>query len=83
VMPSLIAAAKPIARLDFRARALAIWPGIDPRKLRRTQGDPLRIARLVERRTRLPIESIVSLLTGHPVEGVPEVNAEFQGLTRG
>jgi hypothetical protein len=76
-MASLIAARQPIAQLDFRARALAIWPGIDPRKLRRTQGDPLRIARLVERRTRLPIESIVSLLTGQPIERSPEVSAEF------
>jgi hypothetical protein len=81
-MPSLITAPKPIAQLDFRARALAIWPGIDPRKLRRTQGDPLRIARLVERRTRLPIESIVSLLTGHPVEDAPEIGADLHGLIR-
>jgi hypothetical protein len=76
-MPSLIAARQPTAQLDFRARALAIWPGIDAQKLRRTQGDPLRIARLVERRTRLPIESIVSLLTGRPVEGAAEVSADF------
>jgi hypothetical protein len=75
-MPSLIAApqqtAQPTAQLDFRARALAIWPGIDRQKLRRTQGDPLRIARLVERRTRLPIEAIVSLLTGQAVDAAPE-----------
>jgi hypothetical protein len=75
-MPSLIAAPLPTpqrtAQLDFRARALAIWPGIDRQKLRRTQGDPLRIARLVERRTRLPIEAIVSLLTGQAVDSAPE-----------
>ena len=63
-MPATTAVRGSIAQFDYRARALAIWPGIDAQKLRRTNGDPLRIARLVERRTRLPIESIVSLLTG-------------------
>jgi hypothetical protein len=52
------------AGLDCRSRALAIWPGLDTRKLRRTGGDPVRIARLVERRTALPLEAIVKLLTG-------------------
>jgi hypothetical protein len=71
-MPSLIAVAEPVARTDFKARALAIWPGLDRQKLRRTHGDPVRIARLVEHRTRLPIEAIVSLLTGQPLDNAGE-----------
>ena len=67
-MPAIAAGAHSIAKLDYRARALAIWPGLDAQKLRRTQGDPRRIARLVEHRTRLSIESIISLLTGQPVD---------------
>jgi hypothetical protein len=48
---------------DYRARALALWPRLDPRKLRRTQGEVVRIARLVERRTALSFEVILGMLT--------------------
>jgi hypothetical protein len=75
-MPSSIAAPEPRAQLDFRARALAIWPGLDRQKLWRTRGDPVRIARLVEHRTRLPIEAIVSLLTGQPLDAAGEERVE-------
>lgn len=51
---------------DPRSRALAIWPGLDRKKLTRTCGDPNRVARLVERRTSLPRESILRML------GVPK-----------
>ncbi len=44
-------------------RALALWPGIDPRALRRCHHDPKRIARLVARRTLLSVESIQVMLT--------------------
>jgi hypothetical protein len=61
-------AAAPVApasrSLDVRERALALWPGLDRRKLQRTQGDPSRVARLVGRRTTLPPEAIVGLLIG-------------------
>lgn len=50
--------------VDVRARALAMWPGLDQRKLTRTCGDPVRIARLVERRTALPRDSIIRILRG-------------------
>ena len=76
-MPSLIAVPEPIAQTDFKARALAIWPGLDRQKLRRTHGDPVRIARLVEHRTRLSIEAIVSLLTGQPLD-----TADNEGVER-
>ena len=48
--------------VDVRARALAIWPRLDRRKLTRTCGDPRRVARLVERRTALSLEAIVAIL---------------------
>jgi len=48
---------------DYRARALALWPRLDPLKLRRTRGDVMRIARLVERRTACSLETIVGMLT--------------------
>jgi hypothetical protein len=60
--------ATPGAAIDCRARALAIWPGLDRDKLRRTHGDPVRVARLVEQRTRLPVEAIIGLLTTQPVD---------------
>lgn len=47
---------------DVRGRALAMWPGLDRRKLTRTRGDLQRVARLVERRTALPRESILRIL---------------------
>jgi hypothetical protein len=75
-MPSLIAVPQQVAQVDFKARALAIWPGLDRQKLRRTHGDPVRIARLVEHRTRLPIEAIVSLLTGQPLDAAAEERVE-------
>lgn len=54
--------------VDVRTRALAIWPGLDRKKLARTGGDPARVARLVERRTKHSIESIIRILEG-PAEG--------------
>ena len=43
-------------------KARATWPRLDPVKLRRTRGDPRRIARLVARRTALPAEVILLIL---------------------
>jgi hypothetical protein len=47
---------------EYDRRALAIWPRLDRRALRRCRHDPRRIAALVSRRTSLPLESIVYLL---------------------
>ena len=57
-----------IVDVDPRDRALAIWPGLDRKKLTRTCGDPHRVARLVERRTALPRESILRMLGVRPTE---------------
>ncbi|MDA8238033.1 MAG: hypothetical protein M0T75_09165 [Chloroflexi bacterium] len=46
----------------YARRALALWPRLDPEKLRRTRGDPRRIARLVARRTALSVETILLIL---------------------
>jgi len=48
-------------------RALAFWPRLDRAALRRCKDDPHRIAALVARRTSLPRESIVQMLTLPPV----------------
>lgn len=56
------------AGVDVRSRALAMWPGLDRRKLTRTRGDPRRVALLVERRTALSRESILWILEGRPCE---------------
>lgn len=53
---------------DVRSRALAIWPGLDRRKLTRTCGDPGRVASLVQRRTALPREAILGILEGRSSE---------------
>lgn len=46
----------------YARRAAALWPRLDREKLRRTRGDPTRIARLVSRRTTLSVETIVLML---------------------
>lgn len=51
---------------DVRSRALSIWPGLDRKKLTRTCGNPIRVARLVERRTTLPREAILGMLGVRP-----------------
>ena len=43
-------------------RAMFLWPGLDRSRLVRTHGDPVRIARLVARRTSLAEEVIALLL---------------------
>ncbi len=48
----------------YQRRALLIWPGLDRERLRRTHGDPWKIARLVAPRTSLSTESILTLLMG-------------------
>lgn len=52
----------------IRRRALLVWPRLDRDALRRCGGDPERVAVLVGRRSSLPHEAIVSILT------MPEVN---------
>ncbi len=51
---------------DVRARALLLWPGLDRKKLTRTCGDPHRVARLIERRSALPREEILGMLSVPP-----------------
>jgi hypothetical protein len=45
-------------------RALALWPRLDRRALRRCGHDPYRIAMIVARRTSLTVEVIVGMLLG-------------------
>jgi hypothetical protein len=52
---------------NYRQRALVLWPRLDPARLARAGGDPRRIARIVGRRTALPLETIVAMLTGEAV----------------
>jgi hypothetical protein len=47
---------------DLSRRALLIWPRLDARSLSRCGCDADRIARLVARRTSLPIEVITAIL---------------------
>lgn len=48
--------------LRYIRRARLLWPRLDVRRLRRTGGDPRRIARLVSRRSALPVDSILAML---------------------
>jgi hypothetical protein len=62
----------PFARPDrktYQQRALFMWPGLDRRRLRRTEGDPWKIARLVASRTSLSLEAIFFLLMGPEIDG--------------
>lgn len=47
---------------DYVARALELWPRLDREKVRRTRGNPRRLARLVERRTGESFDVILSML---------------------
>jgi hypothetical protein len=48
-------------------RALALWPRLDRAALRRCHSDARRIAALVARRTTMPPEAILNVLTMPPV----------------
>jgi hypothetical protein len=62
------------AGATYRQRALAFWPRLDRARLARTRGDPARIARIVSRRTVLPHDTIVAMLTDEQ-SNVPAVRA--------
>jgi hypothetical protein len=47
---------------SIEERALLRWPRLDRTALRRCHHDPDRIARLISRRTNLPMEAIRSVL---------------------
>jgi hypothetical protein len=55
------------AAAAMRRRALAMWPRLDATALRRCGDDPACIAALVERRSALPSEAIIGILTGPTV----------------
>ena len=60
----------------LHGRALALWPRLDARALRRCGNDPRRVALLVSRRTSLSVEAItVMLLT--PVVSAQEAETWF------
>ncbi len=52
----------PSAAGSYRAAALLLWPRLDPDGLRRAGDDPLRLARLAERRTGIPRDEIIGML---------------------
>jgi hypothetical protein len=58
------ARARDAAAAAMRRRALAMWPRLDASALRRCGDDAACIAALVERRSTLPSESIIGILTG-------------------
>jgi len=54
----------------IRRRALLVWPRLDPVALRRCGSDLQRVAALVGRRSSLPQEAIVGILTMPAVSDV-------------
>lgn len=62
----IVAAPTRPSPVDLRARALGLWPRLDRARLTRTKGDPVRIARLVSRRTSLTFDCILAILTKDP-----------------
>jgi hypothetical protein len=54
----------PHAPGDFVSRALLLWPRLDRRRLRRIGEEPVKIARLVARRTNLSVETIHAMIVG-------------------
>jgi hypothetical protein len=51
----------------IQRRALALWPRLDRKAVRRCGDDALCIVRVVSRRTSLPAEAILRLLTIPPI----------------
>jgi hypothetical protein len=66
------AAVPPDDSAAYVARALLLWPGLDRGRLASTHGDPVRITRLVARRTALPPETILRML-GVRVDLLPTI----------
>jgi len=56
---------------DYYARAIVLWPRLDPR-FGRVRHDPRRMALLISRRTNLSLQAILALL-GAPHEDAPTV----------
>lgn len=54
---------RPAWEAALERRALSLWPRLERAALRRCRHDPRRIAALVARRTSLPHEAIIGLLT--------------------
>jgi hypothetical protein len=57
---------------DFVRRALLIWPRLDRRRLRRIGEEPMKIARLVARRTNLSVETIQAMIVGRTGRPKPD-----------
>jgi hypothetical protein len=53
----------PLKPCTYVQRACILWPRPDRRTLARCQNNPIRIARVIARRTTLSEEAIVTLLT--------------------
>jgi hypothetical protein len=67
---------------SFTSRAIALWPRLDRAQLSRARGDPQKIARVITRRTALPVEAIVAILVRDACSEVdrgPE--SDVKGLT--
>jgi len=60
--PRTAPAAGPPASTGVIGRARLLWPGLDARRLARTNGDPRAVARLVARRSGLPYETLLAML---------------------
>jgi hypothetical protein len=57
--------------MTYRRRARELWPRLSPVQFGRANEDLTRLAALVARRTALPREAILLLLTGGPSASLP------------
>jgi hypothetical protein len=69
-------------------RALLLWPRLDRSKLRKISDDPKRMAEVIEKRTSLPFDSILAMLTRQnpalagPTETSPGFESSHADSTR-
>ena len=78
--PQPLARTRPVGQASpaslLERRVLAIWPRFDLSAIRRAHHDPRRVAAMVGRRTQLPQEAILRLLT-MPVLSDDDVDTWF------
>jgi len=61
----------------YLERALLLWPRLDRARIRKIADNPVRIAEIVEKRTSMPFDAILAMLT----KSVPDLTGPMERST--